>query len=116
MGRVDFSGLEYKLIGSIVAISAIELLKAFVKVTALTREQLMWKVIIHVVLVSSGLLFAVMDRIAEGTGQEKQAKRQVASVPAPVLRARSVPLAWAMGSTYLAWPNGCSIEGPAFCW
>lgn len=76
MGKVDFSGLKIKLIGSIVAISAIELLKAFVKVTALTREQLMWKVIIHVVLISSGLLFAVMDRIAEGTGEEKQAKRQ----------------------------------------
>jgi len=76
MGKVDFSGLKIKLIGSIVAISAIELLKAFVKVTALTREQLMWKVIIHVVLVSSGLLFAVMDRIAEGTGEEKRAKRQ----------------------------------------
>ncbi len=56
-----------KLIASIVAISAIELLKAFVNVAALTTEQLMWKVIIHVVLVTSGLLFALMDRIAEGT-------------------------------------------------
>lgn len=70
MGKVDFSGLKVKLIGSIVAISAIELLKAFVNVAALTSEQLMWKVIIHVVLVSSGLLFAIMDRIAEGTGEK----------------------------------------------
>lgn len=72
MGKVDFSGLKVKLIGSIVAISAIELLKAFVNVSALSREQLMWKVIIHVVLVTSGLLFAIMDRIAERTDQGKE--------------------------------------------
>ena len=29
------------------------------------ETQLMWKVIIHVVLVISGVLFAVMDRVAE---------------------------------------------------
>ena len=72
MGKVDFSGLKLKLIGSIVAISAIELLKAFVNVAALTREHLMWKVIIHLVLVTSGLLFALMDRIAEGTNRGKE--------------------------------------------
>ncbi|MFZ0255287.1 MAG: TIGR00645 family protein [Gammaproteobacteria bacterium] len=76
MGKVDFSGLKVKLIGSIVAISAIELLKAFVNVAALTTEQLMWKVIIHVVLVSSGLLFAIMDHIAERTGQGKEGRGQ----------------------------------------
>jgi uncharacterized protein (TIGR00645 family) len=73
MGKVDFSGLKVKLIASIVAISAIELLKAFVRAETLSAEQLSWggplgwKVAIHVVLVVSGVLFAVMDRIAEGT-------------------------------------------------
>jgi len=67
MGKVDFSGLKVKLIGSIVAISAIELLKAFVNVTALTNTQLGWKVGIHLTLVFSGVMFAWMDRIAEGT-------------------------------------------------
>ena len=74
MGKVDFSGLKMKLIASIVAISAIELLRAFVNVAALSRDQLMWKVIIHVVLVTSGLLFALTDRIAEGTGHVKAGK------------------------------------------
>lgn len=78
MGKVDFSGLKVKLIGSIVAISAIELLKAFVNVAAMTTEQLMWKVIIHVVLVTSGLLFAIMDRIAERTGEGKEKHAQSA--------------------------------------
>jgi len=63
MGTVDFSDLKIKLIGSIVAISGIELLRLFVKVTEVGREELMWKVIIHVTLVVSGVLFATMDRI-----------------------------------------------------
>ncbi len=71
MGKVDFSGLKVKLIASIVAISAIELLKAFVNVGAFTTEQLAWKVGIHVTLIVSGVLFALMDRIAEGTTHGK---------------------------------------------
>ena len=71
MGKVDFSGLKVKLIASIVAISAIELLKAFVNVSAYTTEQLAWKVGIHAVLISSGVLFALMDKIAEGTSHSK---------------------------------------------
>lgn len=66
MGKVDFSGLKIKLIASIVAISGIELLKVFVNVTELTREQMAWKVGIHLTFVISGVLFASMDRIAEG--------------------------------------------------
>ena len=65
MGKVDFSGLKLKLIASIVAISAIELLKAFVNLDkVLNAEQLKWKVGIHITLVVSGVLFALMDRLA----------------------------------------------------
>jgi uncharacterized protein (TIGR00645 family) len=89
MGTVDFSGLKVKVIASIVAISAIELLKTFVNVGAMidnmTAEQaaqewswnradmaIAWKVGIHMILVISGVLFAVMDRIAEGTSHHKK--------------------------------------------
>jgi uncharacterized protein (TIGR00645 family) len=66
MGKVDFSGLKLKLIASIVAISAIELLKAFVNLDkVLNADQLKWKVGIHITLVVSGVLFALMDRLAE---------------------------------------------------
>jgi uncharacterized protein (TIGR00645 family) len=77
MGKVDFSGLKLKLIASIVAISAIELLKSFVNMDKILvpetgsgsgETQLMWKVIIHIVLVISGVLFAVMDRVSEPKG------------------------------------------------
>jgi uncharacterized protein (TIGR00645 family) len=63
MGHVGFAELKMKLIGSIVAISGIELLKAFMHVESMTNEQLGWKVGIHMTFVVSGVLFAVMDRI-----------------------------------------------------
>ncbi|KPV39288.1 hypothetical protein AN478_12765 [Thiohalorhabdus denitrificans] len=65
MGHVDFSDLKLKVIGSIVAISAIELLKSFIKVGELSNEQLAWKVGIHLTFVVSGVLFALMDRLGE---------------------------------------------------
>ena len=64
MGHVGFSELKIKLIGSIVAISGIELLKAFMHVDSLTNEQLAWKVGIHLTFVLSGVLFALTDRLA----------------------------------------------------
>lgn len=67
MGKVDFSGLKLKLVASIVAISGIELLKAFVNIAAYTNTELAWKVGIHAVLVVSGVLLAWMDRIAAAT-------------------------------------------------
>ncbi len=63
MGKVDFSDLKIKLIGSIVAISGIELLRLFVKVGEIPQDVMLWKVVIHVTLVLSGVLFALMDRI-----------------------------------------------------
>lgn len=68
MGRVSFSDLKIKLMGAIVAISAVELLKAFIDVQHYTNEQLAWKAAIHLIFVISGVLFALTDRIAEGRG------------------------------------------------
>lgn len=67
MGKVDFSGLKLKLVASIVAISGIELLKAFVNVGGYSDKELAWKAGIHGLLVLSGVLLALMDRIAAGT-------------------------------------------------
>jgi uncharacterized protein (TIGR00645 family) len=66
MGTIDFSGLKLKLIGSLVAISVIELLKDFIGLGEGHKvdDALIWRVIIHLVFVVSGVLFAVMDAIA----------------------------------------------------
>lgn len=71
MGKVDFSGLKLKVIGAIVAISAIDLLKSFMDIpNELSNgeaDKLMWKVIIHMTFVVSGLLFAIMDKVVGDT-------------------------------------------------
>lgn len=66
MGHVDFSDLKMKVIGSIVAISAIELLKAFMaaghgEFSPEAQVQLQYKIGIHLTFVVSGVLFALMD-------------------------------------------------------
>jgi uncharacterized protein (TIGR00645 family) len=74
MGKIDFSGLKLKVIGAIgaiVAISAIDLLQVFMEIPKEPTEgetsMLLWKVVLHMAFVLSGVLFALMDRIAEGT-------------------------------------------------
>ncbi len=67
MGTIDFAALKLKLLSSIVAISAIQLLKQFMSVKTITPENekvLFWLVIIHVVFVVSSVLLALSDRIA----------------------------------------------------
>ena len=56
MGTLDFSGLKMKLIGSIVAISAISLLRAFMTLTepgsVLDEPRMRWMVILHLTFVA----------------------------------------------------------------
>jgi uncharacterized protein (TIGR00645 family) len=64
MGLVSFSDLKIKLMGTIVAISGIDLLKTFLNVGAYQRDEIMWRVLLHLTFVLSGVLFALMDRLA----------------------------------------------------
>ena len=66
MGTIDFTGLKLKLISSIVAISAIQLLKAFMDVKNTSDRELGWLVGIHLVFVFSGLVMAWTDRTSAG--------------------------------------------------
>ena len=67
MGTVDFSGLKLKLIASIVAISGIALLRAFLPLAdpevPVAGERIRWMVIIHLTFVVSGVFLALMDWI-----------------------------------------------------
>jgi uncharacterized protein (TIGR00645 family) len=77
MGTVDFSGLKLKLIASIVAISGIALLKAFLELekdpefTAEDERRVLWQVVVHLTFVVSGVLLALMDWL---TGHQKAEK------------------------------------------
>lgn len=66
MGKIDFAGLKLKLVSSIVAISAIQVLKAFMNVKNVPDRELFWLVGIHVVFVISGLLMALTDKFTGG--------------------------------------------------
>lgn len=66
MGHVDFSGLKMKLIGSIVAISAIGLLQDYFTYNADSDHTVQfWRIMLHLTFVLSGLLFALMDWLGE---------------------------------------------------
>ena len=71
MGTVDFSNLKIKLIASIVAISAIALLRAFLPLGEAAQPvdpaRLRWMVSIHLTFVVSGLLLAAMDWVTSNT-------------------------------------------------
>lgn len=64
MGNIGFSDLKIKLIGSMVAISGIELLKAFMSVHSYEDRHLYWMLGIHVTFLFSGLFYALMDRLS----------------------------------------------------
>jgi uncharacterized protein (TIGR00645 family) len=66
MARIDFTGLKLKLMSSIVAISAIQLLKIFMDLKNRTDREIAWYVGLHLVFVVSGLVFALTDRLGEG--------------------------------------------------
>ena len=63
MTKVDFAGLKQKMLASIVAISAIQVLKAFMNIDASFDVQKMsWLVAVHLVFVISALVLALSDR------------------------------------------------------
>ena len=75
MGTIDFAGLKIKLIASIVAISAIALLRAFLPLgdpaASVDTARLRWMVIVHLAFVFSAVLLATMDFIQSRTATHK---------------------------------------------
>jgi len=74
MGTVDFSAMKMKLIASIVAISAIHLLKRFMEIgigatPVMADPVLFWLVVIHLTFVVSGVLMAAMDWLSARSGK-----------------------------------------------
>ena len=63
LGKLDSGSLKQKVAASIVAISSIHLLKAFMGVPVISNDKLMWYVIIHMTFVLSALGMAFVDRM-----------------------------------------------------
>jgi uncharacterized protein (TIGR00645 family) len=62
-GKLDAGSLKIKLASSIVAISAIHLLKAFLDSGDIPTERLIMLVVIHLTFVVSALLLAYLDKM-----------------------------------------------------
>ena len=63
LGKMDAGSLKQKVAASIVAISSIHLLKAFMNAEAIENDKLMWYVIIHLTFVLSAIIMAYVDSI-----------------------------------------------------
>ena len=66
LGKLDASGLKQKVFGSIVAISAIQLLRVFMQIEGATDRELWWSSGIHLTFVVSFVLLALSDRLVAG--------------------------------------------------
>jgi len=78
MTKVDFGGLKQKLATSIVAISAIQVLKAFMNLEQYDTSKLGWLVGIHLLFLGSLLTVVLADRISAPT-QHPSERRKTAS-------------------------------------
>ena len=63
LGKLDSGSLKQKVAASIVAISSIHLLKAFMNAEQIPDNKLMWYVIIHLTFVLSALGMAFVDNM-----------------------------------------------------
>ena len=63
LGKLDTGTLKLKVSATIVTISAVQLLKAYLDINAVANDKLLWMVVIHLTFVVSALLLTVMDRL-----------------------------------------------------
>lgn len=67
LGKLDSGSLKQKVAASIVAISSIHLLKAFMNAEQISNDKLMWYVLIHLTFVLSAIGMAVVDSMPKTT-------------------------------------------------
>ena len=68
MGKVDFSGLKLKAVVALIAIAAVDLLENYVDVNAISKPDLLWRIVILATFGVIGVLLALMDRL-EGSNK-----------------------------------------------
>jgi uncharacterized protein (TIGR00645 family) len=65
MAKIDFNGMKQKLMTSIVAISAIQVLKGFMTLGQFDNGRMAWLVGIHAIFLFSLLIVVIADRLGE---------------------------------------------------
>jgi uncharacterized protein (TIGR00645 family) len=64
VGGLDFSTVKLKLIASVAAIAAIQLLETFVHIDQTPKEDAMWQLAILLAIGVTGVLLALMDKLS----------------------------------------------------
>lgn len=82
LGKLDAGTLKLKVAASIVAISSIHLLQAFVNIPQIPNDKLLWYVVIHLTFVVSALLLGVLDRLAFASHRTHGTESQEGAHPA----------------------------------
>ncbi len=90
IARESFAGLKLKLFASIIGITGIELLKAFMQirksgVQALNPTEISWLIGIHITFLFTALISAIADRLSPKVADEDLAE---SADSAPVAKAR----------------------------
>ena len=65
MGKIDFAGLKLKVVASIIAIAAVDLLETFVEIDTIDKSDVFWSIAILLSFVVAGVLLA-LDGPADG--------------------------------------------------
>ena len=63
---LGFGAIKVKLLGSIVAIAAIQVLEGFVHIGDIAIQPLLWQLVLLLGFAVAGLLLAAMDRLGGG--------------------------------------------------
>jgi len=70
LGKLDAGTLKLKVAASIVAISSIHLLRAFMNAPQIPNDKLMWYVIMHLTFVVSAVMMGVLDKLSFAAHRE----------------------------------------------
>lgn len=65
LGKLDAGSLKVKVASAIAAISLIHMLQIHLNSENFSGEQILWKVVVHVVLIASAVSLAFLDRLVE---------------------------------------------------
>jgi len=71
LGKLDANTLKLKVAASIVAISSIQLLRAYMDALDTPNDKLLWYVVVHLTFVVSAVLMGVLDKISFSGHREK---------------------------------------------
>jgi uncharacterized protein (TIGR00645 family) len=66
LDHINAASLKIKLSASLVSISGIHLLKAFINIDQMEQNHVMWMVIIHLVFLGSALVLSISERVLNG--------------------------------------------------